>query len=261
MVVRPEDKRAKKKAKRLANPTRQGYSSILSNANANRDSSPASDTPQPSSADTTNNNNNNNNVEAEAVAKAIGLNEEAFGAWRGFSKEDIVGVPLSKVATAKSDAATEDSPSPTGPLVIDEWEMEDIPEIERLGSPVVSEPIIEEVEKTVPLGDGGKETQAGTRKAEQAGGEPTEETEDPLPPEKKGEQRQAETRITEQMGSKPVNETGDLSLADKPMNATAAEQVVESERQKAGGHADATEQPEVGKEGPEGDVETMENRV
>lgn len=81
--------------------------------------------------------------EAEAVARAIGLNEEAFGAWKGFDKSDVVGVPLSKMTTAaspRSDVGTEDSPSPTGPLVMDDEELEEVPEMEGLSSPIGSEP-------------------------------------------------------------------------------------------------------------------------
>ena len=220
--MRPEDKRAKKKAKRLANPLRQGYSSILTNANANRDSSPSSLTTEqrPPTAD-------GKNVEAEAVAKAIGLNEEAFGAWRGFSKEDIVGVPLGKVQTssARSEAGmTEDSPSPEGPLVLDEWEgegMEDIPEMERLGSPVVGEGDEDEIkplEKELGAETKGKGGDLGSGERESA-----EEKSDldlagkPLAPIAT-EQREDDT-------TGPKEENSDISLADKPTATPLAEEV------------------------------------
>ncbi len=70
--------------------------------------------------------------EAQAVARAIGLNEKALGA------RDVDGGPLSRTQSVRS-VGTEESPSPEGPLVVDEEGLEDVPEMEELGSPVGSE--------------------------------------------------------------------------------------------------------------------------
>lgn len=123
IVVRPEEKRDKKKQKRLANPSRQTYSSILGQTTAS--GSGAFDTlAGDSDGDASEN-------EAAAVAKAIGL-RKGLGAWQGFKKENEDGTALAKVATGKSDATSEaESPSPTGPLVMDE-DIEDVPDLDEL---------------------------------------------------------------------------------------------------------------------------------
>ena len=128
VVVRPEDKREKKKAKRLANPTRQGYSSILSNATASGEAVPLDVVSGQQKMGEV------NEGEAQAVAKAIGLKEKAIG-----SGEGMEGAPLSRTVSVKSEVGTEDSPSPTGPLIIDDEGLEEVPEMEELGSPVLSE--------------------------------------------------------------------------------------------------------------------------
>ena len=83
-----------------------------------------------------------NEEEAAAVAKAIGLKQENPFAPRKTSKDhEGEGAPLSRTASVKSDVGTEESPSPTGPLVMDDDDLEDVPEMEglALGSPVDSE--------------------------------------------------------------------------------------------------------------------------
>ena len=123
MVVRPEEKREKKKQKRLADPSRQNYSSILDQTNASG-SGAFEGLVQQSVGEASEN-------EAAAVAKAIGLNE-GFGAWKGFKKEGEDGLPLTIAASARSEATSEaESPSPTGPLM-DDPTSEDVPEIDDL---------------------------------------------------------------------------------------------------------------------------------
>lgn len=75
-------------------------------------------------------------VEAQAVADAIGLNEK-IGIFANFRKEvaqDDDGHPLAKVASAKSDCTSAESPSPTGSLGSDDTEGPDLKnsEFERL---------------------------------------------------------------------------------------------------------------------------------
>lgn len=144
VVVRPEDKRAKKKAKRLANPTRKGYSSILDNATASGSGdfhSLAKEAPGEADGE-----------EAMAVAKAIGLNRGAFGEWKGVERESE-GAPLTRMRSVKSDTGTEDSPSPDGPLAIDDAELEEVPDqMEALGSPSISA-AKEDLEKSESVGE------------------------------------------------------------------------------------------------------------
>lgn len=129
VVVRPEYKRAKKKAKRLADPTRKGYISILDNANASGGGDfHALSKEGPKEAD---------GEEAMAVAKAIGLNQGAFEDRKG-TERDGEGAPLSRTSSVKSDAVTEDSPSPEGPLIMDDADLEEVPnQSEDLGDPEV----------------------------------------------------------------------------------------------------------------------------
>ena len=72
--------------------------------------------------------------EAAAVAKAIGLNE-GFGVWKGFKKEGEDGLALTKT---RSNAITE-SPSPTGPLKLEESVLEDVPKMEDLRGSALSD--------------------------------------------------------------------------------------------------------------------------
>ena len=133
VVVRPEDKREKKKAKRLANPTRQGYSSILNSATAGGNAIAFDSLSGPQSAKEA------KDDEAEAVAKAIGLKGIATS---GGKEPD--GAPLSRTAGMKTGVGTEASPSPTGPLIMDDEALEEVPEMEALGSPELSEAEVEE---------------------------------------------------------------------------------------------------------------------
>lgn len=85
--------------------------------------------------------------EATAVAKAIGLNEGAFGDWKGFDKkeggdngDEDIGTPLRKASASgpsREDAAyLTESPSPEGPLLaMDDDDTEDVSEM-KLGSPL-----------------------------------------------------------------------------------------------------------------------------
>lgn len=132
MVVRPEEKREKKKKKRLADPSRQNYSSILDQTNSSGSGAFESLARQSGGEASEN--------EAAAVAKAIGLNE-GFGAWKGLKKEGEDGSPLTKTVSGRSDATSEaESPSPTGPLVLmDDSALEDVPVIEDMGSSALSE--------------------------------------------------------------------------------------------------------------------------
>lgn len=60
-------------------------------------------------------------------------------AWKGFRKEGEDGSPLTKTVSGRSDATSEaESPSPTGPLV-DDFLMDDVPEIEDLGTSTLSD--------------------------------------------------------------------------------------------------------------------------
>ena len=78
-------------------------------------------------------------IEAAAVAKAIGLNE-GFGVWKGFKKEAEDGSPLTKTLSGRSDVTSEaESPSPTGPFLIDDSTLEDVPEIDDLESSALSD--------------------------------------------------------------------------------------------------------------------------
>ena len=130
VVVRPEEKREKKKRKRLADPSRQNYSSILGQTNASG-SGAFEDLAHQSGGEATEN-------EAAAVAKAIGLNE-GFGAWKGFKKEGEDESPLTSTVNGKSDATNEaESPSPTGPLMDDSL-LEDVPRSDDLGSAGISD--------------------------------------------------------------------------------------------------------------------------
>ncbi len=124
VVVRPEEKREKKKKKRLADPSRQNYSSILDQTNASG-SEAFESLARHSGGEASEN-------EAAAVAKAIGLNE-GFGAWKGFKKEGEDGSPLTKTVSGRSDATSEaESPSPTGPFLIEDSTLDDVPELDDL---------------------------------------------------------------------------------------------------------------------------------
>ena len=130
VVVRPEEKREKKKRKRLADPSRQNYSSILGQTNASG-SGAFEDLAHQSGGEATEN-------EAAAVAKAIGLNE-GFDAWIGFKKEGEDDSPLTSTVNGKSDATNDaESPSPTGPLMDDSL-LEDVPRSDDLGSSGISD--------------------------------------------------------------------------------------------------------------------------
>ena len=130
VVVRPEEKREKKKRKRLADPSRQNYSSILDQTNASG-SGAFEELAQQSGGEATEN-------EAAAVAKAIGLNE-SFGSWKGFKNEGIDDSPLRMAENGRSDATNEaESPSPTGPLM-DDSILEDVPRSDDLGKAAFSD--------------------------------------------------------------------------------------------------------------------------
>ena len=112
VVVRPQDKREKKKQKRLADPSRQTYSSILGQSGASGGSAFDTLASQPKGTATQN--------EAVAVAKAIGL-KDSFHDWEGFNGESEEEPPVTTCATPKSDNVGEsDSPSPHGPWTVEE---------------------------------------------------------------------------------------------------------------------------------------------
>lgn len=130
MLTSGHQQREKKKKKRLADPSRQNYSSILDQTNTSGSGAFESLARQSGGEASEN--------EAAAVAKAIGLNE-GFGAWKGFRKEGEDGSPLIKTVSGRSDATSEvESPSPMGPLVDDSL-MEDVPEIEDLETSALSD--------------------------------------------------------------------------------------------------------------------------
>ena len=132
VVVRPEEKREKKRKKRLADPGRQNYSSILDQTNAS--GSGAFESLARQSAGQA------NETEAAAVLKAIGVSEGS-GAWKDFKKAVEDGSPLTKTVSGRSDATSEaESPSPTGPLILmDDSALEDTPEMEGLGPSALSD--------------------------------------------------------------------------------------------------------------------------
>ncbi|KAL2048618.1 hypothetical protein N7G274_000530 [Stereocaulon virgatum] len=142
VVVRPEDKRKKKKSKRLADSRRQGYSSIMRQSNAGAGAGGALES-QPSASEA-------GETEATAVAKAIGLNEGALGDWKGFDKKEggddggeVIGTPLRKASASgpsREDAAyLTESPSPEGPLLaVNDDDTGDVSEM-KLGSPLGNE--------------------------------------------------------------------------------------------------------------------------
>ena len=132
VVVRPEEKREKKRKKRLADPGRQNYSSILDQTNAS--GSGAFESLARQSAGQA------NETEAAAVLKAIGVSEGS-GAWKGFKKDIEDGAPLTKTVSGRSDATSEaESPSPMGPLILmDDSALEDAPEMEDLGPSALSD--------------------------------------------------------------------------------------------------------------------------
>lgn len=85
------------------------------------------------------------------MAKAIGLNK-GFGSWKGFKKEGEDGSPLTKTVSGRSDATSEaESPSPTGPLIMDSA-TEDMPEIDELDGSVLSDAVQEWEEAEVEEG-------------------------------------------------------------------------------------------------------------
>lgn len=146
MVVRPEEKREKKKRKRLADPSRQNYSSILDKTNASG-SGAFERLAQQSGGEAS-------EIEAAAVARAIGLNQ-GFGSWKGFKKEGDDGSPLARTASGRSDTISEtESPSPTSPLIMDSA-MEDVPEMDDLEGSALSDSVQEWEE---PEGEEGAES-------------------------------------------------------------------------------------------------------
>lgn len=152
VVVRPKDKREKKKLKRSADLNRRGYSTILDQSDTTGSGAFENLVGQSGGEASEH--------EAEAVAKAIGL-PGAFGDWKGFTKEgsgvedtqlegngsehvkkDVTalyedGAPLSRHASVKSDYT--ESPSPEGPLVIEGPDFEDMPNFKGLGDAEASD--------------------------------------------------------------------------------------------------------------------------
>ena len=129
VVVRPEEKREKKKRKRLADPSRQNYCSILDQTNA-CGSGAFEELAQQSAGEATEN-------EAAAVAKAIGLND-GFNAWKGLKKEGEDSPPLTTSLNERGDPTNEgESPSPTGPLM-DDSILEDVLRLDDLGNSLLS---------------------------------------------------------------------------------------------------------------------------
>ena len=133
IVVRPSAKREKKKQKRLADPKRKNYVTILEQSGIiGSQALTADDKSKLVEAD----GEVASEAEAHAVAKAIGL----AGAHRGSdvprkvsfaSDPDAEGVPLTKAASSHSEWAIEpDVPSPTGPkaaepsFLQDTWKLE-----------------------------------------------------------------------------------------------------------------------------------------
>lgn len=102
IVVRPSDKRAHKKKKRLQDPTRASYNSILAQAKSRGGSTVLdrkarnSVAPLPEATD----------QEAAAVAKAIGLPKD-------YKKGHNRGGSLSRVMSARSDSSDPNSEAPS----------------------------------------------------------------------------------------------------------------------------------------------------
>ena len=133
IVVRPKDKRMKKKARRSQDPKRQNYKNILEQSSASGLDAFAQAQQSDRSTGT--------ETEANAVAKAIGLNdgESAVGdrkdrpssAEGGQSSRPLI----TRTTSQRSDTAYEtESPSPTGPLLVVDDEGEEVPEMKLPGS-------------------------------------------------------------------------------------------------------------------------------
>lgn len=133
VVVRPKDKRMKKKARRSQDPKRQNYKSILEQSNTSSFDAFAQAQQSDKSSGT--------ETEANAVAKAIGLSDSdtAIGDRkdRPSSAEGAQSSmpPSYRTISQRSDTAYEtESPSPTGPLLVVDDEGEEVPEMQLPGS-------------------------------------------------------------------------------------------------------------------------------
>lgn len=149
VVVRPSDKREKKKKKRLADPNRRTYQDIRDQSGhagsqmldkSEREKVVAQSIGQASEG------------EAAAVAKAIGI-PGSHGLFTNFRKEksgDGEGAALRRAARERSDdAGGEETPSPEGGLSPDDplpGERQS-PEFEKLDSPALSDDDADEVEE------------------------------------------------------------------------------------------------------------------
>ena len=126
------------------------------------------------------------------------MNEKALGNREGAGEPEVTENPLSRSTSVRSEAATDDSPSPEGPLVMDEEGLEDVPEmeLEAEGSPVLSECRGEVGGEEEDLGrEGVDELKSG--KNQMQGGEVGKEMGPPIHNREDEEQREEEAEAKE----------------------------------------------------------------
>lgn len=158
-MVRPSDKREKKKKKRLANPGRRTYQDMLDQSGSHMlDKSEREKVLRQPIGEAS-------ESEAAAVAKAIGISSNT-GLFAKFRKEKYgveseAGPLLSRASNEKNvHAAREETPSPVGGLSPDEplpGEKRS-PEFEKLESPAMSDDEADEADEADndDRGNGGK---------------------------------------------------------------------------------------------------------
>ena len=150
IVVRPSEKREKKKLKRRADPTRRAYMEILERGGVTGSQILDKIESDKLAGHMTG---EANESEARAVAQALGLPSD-YSDYRGVRRESGGfdsgdGAPLGKVISGRSDYTSgPESPSPIGGLSPDEAFQEEMrsPELDDFESPELSE-TEEEVEK------------------------------------------------------------------------------------------------------------------
>lgn len=115
VMVRHPDKRQKKMQKRMKDPNRKGYSTILDQSGSIDYKASMSDHTVLEASET----------EAEAVAKAIGLSSR-LGNWKGFKKEGSEA-GSTKSEGEEGDESEPETPSPTGAVFVEGPGIEDMP--------------------------------------------------------------------------------------------------------------------------------------
>lgn len=174
IVVRPSDKREKKKKKRLADPSRRTYQDIIDQSGLagqqTLDKSEREKVIRQSIGEAS-------EREAAAVAEAIGASSNNTGLFAKFRNErrgDSEAAPLHRVSSGRSEyAAREETPSPVGglspddPLPGEKWS----PEFEKLDSPAMSDDEPDEVDEvnSGERGSGGNVTDVRAARKMEAG--------------------------------------------------------------------------------------------